>query len=540
MKVKKLPFNIDFLKDVPLTYTGMIPITSMQIFEGRHGDFNPEGLYSNIIFGKSGDESRDQLFSYINLKVPVFHPFYYQELVRLKKLYGEILNGKGYAIWDEKLKDFVRSDIMSGETGYSFFMSHFAEVVFLRNESKERDLRIDLLEKFRSKCVIHRLIVIPAGLRDIEIRDDGQPKEDDINPLYRKIISITNTINVSFEDRYSEILDGSKANLTNAVVDVYKYLFDILEGKKGFLQGKLASRRIVGSTRNILSSMEASSDHLGSDRQLGLNSTVVGMFQFIKGCEPWVKEYALKNKFAAEFFEHLKDEVTLINKRTLLRETVRLKEKTKDKWGTDEGLSGIINTFEDARLRHRPVSIEGRYLKLIYQDEKSFRILDSIDDVPEGFNRELVRPMTWAEFFYLHVHEFVKKCRGFVTRYPVMTVDSIYPSEIYLKSTTTGYNLDELGPDWKPTGVKALEFPATSEQLVFFETMSVSPFKLPGLGADFDGDVLSLVLVYGDESVKEIIAMLKNKYTYLSPTGGLTNPITTDVTDWVLSFMTGE
>lgn len=54
------------------------------------------------------------------------------------------------------------------------------------------------------------------------------------------------------------------------------------------------------------------------------------------------------------------------------------------------------------------------------------------------------------------------------------------------------------------------------------------------------GDTLSFIVVIGQEAVEEIVVRLKTKANYLSPSGGLTLPMTTDVNDLVLSFMTGD
>lgn len=539
MKSNMLPFNISFVRDVDNTFAGLLPVQSLQLFEGKSGDFNPQGLYSNIIFGRKGDKTRETKESYINLKVPIFHPLYFKELVALKQLYMDILTRQGYATWDPELKDFVRSDVMTGETGFAFFVKHFGEMEFQRNKSQQRDLRIDLLEKYKSQAFIKRLFVIPAGIRDIEITEEGQPKEEDINPLYRRVISVANTINVDFEQRNSELLDEAKSNLQKAVVNIYDYIFNMLEGKKGLLQGKLASRKVIGSTRNVLSSMEVGSTYLGDERQPGLNTTIIGLFQYVKGTEAYYTEYAFRKLFLSDLFDEY-EVPRLIDRETLKSKEVTLSDKAREKWLTSEGLEGIINGFADATLRHNPVTIDGMYLRLIYNDGKSYRIMKDINELPDGFDAVNVSPMTWAEMFYLLGKEFIKRNRAFVTRYPVTGLGSIYASEVYVKTTVSGLLLEELDGDFQPTGNKALEFPDTRNKLAFFDTMAVSPYMLKPLGADFDGDVISCTLVNSDEGVAEVTERLKSKSAYLSPTGGLTYNITTDVSDLVLNFMTGD
>lgn len=74
-------------------------------------------LYQYLLV-RIGEENRNRRFSYIDIKVPVLHPQIYAVLGQLKHLYHEIISGKGYAIWDEELKDFVKSDQMNGRTEF--------------------------------------------------------------------------------------------------------------------------------------------------------------------------------------------------------------------------------------------------------------------------------------------------------------------------------------------------------------------------------------------------------------------------------------
>ncbi|QAX96132.1 hypothetical protein [Vibrio phage vB_VmeM-Yong XC32] len=484
MKIKRLPFNIDFLADIPNTYAGMLPVQTGQLYEGRHGDYHPQGLYSNVVFGKQGEEARDEKEGFINLKVPVFHPLYYKELIALKQLYNEILTRQAYAVFDEAENDFVRSDIMTGETGFAFFLRHFPKLIFKRNKSQQRDLRIDLLEKYRQQAFVKRIIVIPAGLRDIELTEEGQPKEEEINDLYRKVISVSNTINVDFESRNSELLDEAKASMQRHITAIYDYIFQMLEGKKGLLQGKFASRRIVGSTRNVLSSMDVGSEVLGDERQPGLNTTMVGLFQFMKATQIHLTEYAFRSLFLSDMYAEGEYEVPLVDRKTLKTVYHSLSDKVREKWLTSDGLENMINGFADATLRHRPVTIDGHFLRLIYQDDKYYKIMKSIDELPDGWEPANVRPMSWAEMYYLLSKDLVPRSRAFCTRYPVTGLSSIYASEVYIKTTVSGLNLLELDESWAPTDNRAVEFPDTSNNLAFFDTMSVSPYMLSGLGAD--------------------------------------------------------
>ena len=186
MKMSRVPFNITYLSNQNQRIASLLPVKVLDIYSAsKVGEFHPQGLYSNEIFGRVGTRERSLRHSYINLRTKVLHPKTFEELSRMGGLYTGILQGKVYAQWSEKEKNFVKTDILDGETGFSFFMSHFKDIVFKQNKSYRRKLRIDVIDKYRDLSVILFFLVMPAGLRDIRFNDGGRPIEDDSNGLYR-------------------------------------------------------------------------------------------------------------------------------------------------------------------------------------------------------------------------------------------------------------------------------------------------------------------------------------------------------------------
>jgi hypothetical protein len=540
--LNKIPFNITFLNPHKNTIAGLLPVNSLAIMDNRTNDFHSQGLYSNQIFGKPGTKQRDIQMSYIPLRTQVFHPLYYKEMIKLKGLYGQIIMGEAYALWDDTEKDFVpaKGGLLEGRTGFSFFMEYWDQLVFKPGKSQKRMLRIAMLEAYRDKALTDFLMVIPAGLRDIQFDESGRPVEEDINALYKKVISAASAINSTLGELHPTILDYPKRQLQRSIVAVDDYIHNILEGKRGFLTGKFGARKVFGTTRNVISSMEVDSEFLGDARQTDLNTTIVGLFQYVKAAEPLVVDYYMPRGFLQSFFDTLNDAPALINTKTLKSEPVTLSAKERDRWGTTQGLEDLLSGFKYVEVRHNPVMIEKHYLRLIYQDDQYYRIMQSIDELPKGWDRTKVRPMTWGEMFYLSAKDSVPKVRAFNTRYPVTGLGSIYPSKVYVKTTVRALKLTRLDDNWVPTEDVALEFPDTINRLGWADTMVVHPAYLSHLGADFDGDMLSFQLVWSDESIAEIDDYLSKVTSYITPQGDLTYPTTTDVTEWVLSFMSGN
>ena len=89
-----IPFNISILELTPEKLKGIKPVRALDIFDESRKNFHEDGLYSSSIFGRSGDEIRDYRFSYIDIKVEIFHPILFKSLIQLKSLYGDIMAGK--------------------------------------------------------------------------------------------------------------------------------------------------------------------------------------------------------------------------------------------------------------------------------------------------------------------------------------------------------------------------------------------------------------------------------------------------------------
>lgn len=540
LKLRNVPFNIKLINNDRSILNRLVMIDSLSLLDNRSSDFAPSGLYSSLIFGPKGSEERDKTMAYIDLKVPVMHPVYYKELTRLKNLYGEIMMGQAYAVFDEQENDFVRAKegFLDGRTGMSFFYEYFDRLVYKQGDSKARQLRIQVLEKYRAVAWTTYLLVVPAGMRDVDFDENDRPVEEDINPMYRRVISAANTVNQNIPDKNHELLDGPRRSMQLAVNAISEYILDMMAGKKGIISGKFASRRVFATTRNVISAMETGSSELGSPDQPHLKTTIVGLFQFSKGVEPLLLRYQIKQDFLKEFFETLDGTVDLINPKTLKTETALLTNKSRDKWGTVDGLGKLLGAYLEISVRHKPVTIDGKYLKLVYQDDKYFRVMSSIDELPKDKDASKVRPMTWTELFYLHAEKIISRVRCFNTRYPITGVDSVYPSEPYVKTTTVGLQLQELDQDWRPTDRKVLEFPKTVEAFPFHEAMVIHPAFLPGLNADYDGDMLSCNFVWSVEAVATVDEYLNSWKTYLSPSGGLRYSTSDDTLEWVYSFMT--
>jgi hypothetical protein len=480
-----IPFNIALLPVDARTLTGCLPVTTLDIFDGMSKNFHDQGLYSTTIFGKVGDVRRKRRFGYIDIKLRVFHPTIYKALISLRAMYADIIAGKVYCLWSDEAQDFVKSNpLEGGQTGFDYFMKHWTKIVFEKRPSDIRSENIKLIEKYKNEtesCTPNKVIVIPAGVRDFQIQGDGRYSEEEVNTFYKKLLMQSSNIPREIKDEDMYVYNATRLALQKNFNAIYELYENMVKGKKKLVLGKWASRKIYNGTRNVITSMPMVVEEFHDKSNVGFNNTVIGVYQYLKACLP-VAKYQIRNGFLSKVFIGPNSPAILVNKETLRSEYVQIDPEVYDTWMTDEGIEGVINKYAERSLRHKELEISNHYVGLIYKGDGVFKIFQDIDTLPAGFDPKDVTPITFSELIYASVYKRANSYPIFVTRYPITSPLSSYPSMTYLMTTTQSEKRVELDENWQPTEDKAFSFPVKG--MPFMEAMSPHPAHLSGLGAD--------------------------------------------------------
>lgn len=539
MSALPIPFNISIMQLTPTLLAFIKPVRVLDTFDGTTKNFHDDGLFSTVIFGKVGDQARNKRFSYIDVQVAVFHPIIFNALTELRSYYPEIMAGKTYARWDDEVKDFIKTDPLNGETGFAFFVQHWQKIVFDKEGSERRKNNVALVEKYKDVALNSKIVVLPAGLRDYEILDDGRESEDEFNQLYRRLLMVSSPIHPSLVTAENiKQLNAPRYGLQLIFNQLYDKLKSMLEGKHKLIMGKWATRGVFNGTRNVISTTNIRSNDLHSKAGVGANDTVMGLYQYLKAALP-VCKHQIRNGFLSQVFPGQSANAVLVNKKTLKAESVKLKPYHYDAWMSDEGLDSTIALYGEEELRGEVLEVEGYYLGLIYKGKGVFKLFQDIDELPEGFDRADVKPVTFTELLYCAVYGNSDKYPCFVTRYPVTGFGSIYPSRVFLKPNMVSEVRRPLNEEWKvddslPT---AWNFPAGG---VYINAMSPSPVHLARLGADFDGDTCSANIVYSQEAIEEVDKLLNDRNYYVDTGGKISFSMATDTVNYLLKTMTGD
>lgn len=506
-------------------------VTNGAIFEPSSKKFKVDGLFSTEVFGEVGSVMRNKQPGYIDLKVPILHPLVYETIIKLGKKYEYILHGKLKVKFDTSVNNF---DIDSeGETGYTYFLKHIDKLDFDSGEptkSDQRRYRIELVKKYaKSEFMITKWLVIPAGLRDYTENDKGIPSEDEINGLYRKLINAANTLkNTSIGTNYS-MVDPIRLRIQTVAHEIFEYIRSLVDGKKKFIQGKFATRATISGTRNVLTPIIPNINNLKEDK-MEVTDTVVGLYQYIKAIHP-ITINRLLTMFLNTLFDQTSNKAYLVNRKTMKTELIEVSTKSRDSWLSSDGINETMNKLGQYDIRFTPVVIDGYYLMLLKDEGDKITVYKHTDDIEDMSS---VRPITYMELFYIAIYGVKRKYPAMITRYPVADQGGIYPSTVYVKTTLRGRTVKV--KVWDEPVVEMNEYPLLNELCV--ESMSVGVQYLGKLGADFDGDVLSFVVLYTDESIRELDKFLNSKESILTPNGEILNSLNNDVLDIVVATLT--
>jgi len=148
-----------------------------------------------------------------------------------------------------------------------------------------------------------------------------------------------------------------------------------------------------------------------------------------------------------------------------------------------------------------------------------------VKDVPLNlFQDELNRQFTLLDLIYIVAVRVCQDKHVYVTRFPIENYQSIYPSRIKIMTTykTQKIEIANRYYDEYPVITKSDESPVIDENINYIDTIIPHNTMLEALGADFDGDTVSLRSVYSQEANVECEKLINSSKYLLDVTGKTT------------------
>lgn len=487
------PINI-WLMDVPkfIKENKCQPVTSVFIRETTTNEFKHDGLFSEDIFGQINTPERLVRFGYIDLRTVILHPLVYIDIVKLKSFYSEIMSRKSYAIFNQETGAFERAseEDEDADTGYQFFMEHLPDLRFERNKSLKHNEMVDVIERHKDHLVLDRCLVMPAGLRDLR-EDEGKPAADSINKLYSSLLNYTLALPTT--KTTSDIYDNIRFSIQKKIAEIYDYIFNMIEGKFGFFQRKYGSRNLALGTRNVVSTASMAATSPDDPQYLKMDEIKIPLFQACKMYTPLVI-YNIRMLFLNEVFNITSDQVALIDPETNNLVYQPIDEDEKSKFLSSEGIEKMIDLFRDPEFRFTPVVVyneegKGYYLYMVYDDQEVLYLVRSVSELinvirerGEVYNPEKLRPLTYAEMFYIATYRATYDKTSLITRYPAIEIGSEVPNHVHLISTNPARKVNLFSTVSAGEWIRLPEYPIINNS--FVDSLIPHPQILGGLGMD--------------------------------------------------------
>ena len=494
MKIRLLDVEA-FIKDNDLK-----PVTNPVFFQT--GSIPTEdGLFSKSIFGEVGSKERKKNFAYINLNSKFLHPVIYKLLITMDRKFPQIINGSRFVSLDRN-GNIIDDD--NGQTGLNFLYDNFDKIKFKDTDSDMRSTKIRLLKNLKKdRIFIDKFIVLPAYLRDYNPSTKNANKINDvdvINDWYSKIIRYSSSL--SMGSSFSFVTDNTKFQIQNLLLEIFSKLTTDLSGKNGLFRKSLMGKSVDYATRSVITAPNMySKTH--KELEVPFGYTGIPMSQLC------VLFYPFYSKYISDFIDLHIDSFTTIKTPSGI---IEIDEYLVKEQFSDQMIQKMVNNY----IRN----IEGRFesIKVKAQDGKEYPI--------NLYQKELGRNFTITDLLYLASEDICSDKHVYVTRYPIENYLNIYPSKISILSTNKTIDVKLGDKILKHYPIVLADYP--TDESTFVDSVRISNLYTASLGADYDGDTVSVRAVYTQEAKKQAERLIKAKTMVLNQSGKNTRKVGND------------
>lgn len=489
-----------------------------------------DGLLSNEIFGITKDD-RTTIFAYIDLAGEYFlHPLAYKIWSRLDSNVKLCVYEMDTFVYDPE-KGKLKSD-PKGETGLKFLMKLIKTVDFKKTGSSKREVKINFLEKYREKLFMKDVVVIPAGMRDVNTEADGKVGVGEINKLYNAIVRDAKALQES--DDYGLSLNGTlRGRIQDNIVKIYNWFIfgrDPLTGADAQASGlsrKLGLIRRAGmkksfdwGSRLVICTQNLRKEKL-SDLDVDLDSIGLPLAAVCANLFPYML-YWIRNWFSNRLSDV--QNLTVYNTKTKKLEQTKI-----DSWQTvysDERIKKEIGRFMHG-MSNRFVPIEAPIMNPTkgtnyYLQFKGYNVPNEdiakklINDQmsKESFHLNS-RPLTWCDLIYMAAMEVTKDKMTLITRFPMDSYYNQFPAKIKVISTIETEPILVWNTFYKKYPKITLADINQNSSNHFVDVALPNNVRLGSIGGDFDGDTVSSKVPYSIEANDELYKAINAKIHYI-------------------------
>jgi len=472
MKVQEL-FDIDRFVKV----NDLGEVKSQHIYKTQ-SQFNPEGLFSEEIFGQTIEE-RKYRCGYIKLPVHVFNPCVAKVIISRS---GGIIRKMAYGETKCNLVNGVLVADKNGEyCGLKDLYNIWEKIDIRKTLSTRSQDNIDILTKCPKRLLFNdKVLVLPPGFREIGMRN-GRRTKNELNTLYSHIIGLKSVTSHTTANVYQIY-----AKFQDAVMNIYTYIHDYVGSKNGFFQKQLLAKTTTFTARNVISAPRYNTD----DPEIGIFRSGFPLHTCVSLFKPLVK-FQMKQFFTFSNIQDIhpnKEEVNI------------------------ENITNIYDNKMIDDLCNIYMKNPGSRFRIIYLDpENTVPLQMEYMDVKK--NVKVTRPMTLTDVIYLCCKVAIVDANRtvYTVRYPIGDYLGAFFSKVHILSTVDTMKIEFRGETFKSYPIVNPDAPHSRVAISFADTMTPSNSRLKAIGGDYDGDTVKSIGLWSDEANQRAEELMYSK-----------------------------
>lgn len=481
MKIQEL-YDID--KEIKVN--GLKEVTSAQIYKSQNlSAFNPNGLFSEEIFGQTIDE-RKYTMGYIKLPIHIFNPDIGKNVIQRS---GGIIRKVAYGEVRCNLVNGVLVADKEGQyCGLKDLYNIWDEIDISKTLNTRSQYIVDILTKSPKRLIFNdKILVLPPELRKIGTRNGKQVKNE-LNSMYIHIINMKSVLSQTTSNSAYQLWN----KFQDAAINIATFITNYVGGKNGFFQRQLLAKNTTFTARNVISAPRYNTD----ESPIGIFRTGYPLHTCCTLFNPLVK-FHMKQFFSFSNIQSIHPNPNEINPQELR------------------------NIYDDKMIDD--------LLRIYMHNANSrFRImyLDSANQVPLQMqyfdvtsNQAVTRPVTLTDVCYLCAKAAIVDADRtvYTVRYPIGDYLGAFFTKVHILSTLKTSTIQFRGEEY--TSYPVIDFNMDHGRIAtaFCDTLTPSNSRLKAIGGDYDGDTVKSTGIWSDEANEQATKLMYSKVYNITP-----------------------
>ncbi|MCM1439522.1 MAG: hypothetical protein NC131_10040 [Roseburia sp.] len=486
-------------------------VTSPRLFASKMM-YDQQGILSSDIFGISKGDRRST-FAYIDLHRNFIHPHIYAKV--LKPMFKGIV----YIVSGQRrytIRDGLLVEDPDGWTGLNALYNHWEEIDWKRSKSANVVNKTLLTNLDKSGVFINKTLVCPPAYRDVMIAGtvDSSDHVNELNDLYVKLIRSVALL--SEGGRFAATQYATQMKVQTTLVEIMDYFKAQISRKQGLIRKNLIGKSVDYGARVVISAPNYNNERL-EDNMVDVEHTALPISQCCSTFYPFIESW-LKNFFTREV---INDPNNISYYSYSEKKEVMARLKDPEVQFSDKNIRKMINDYTlNPDNRFRVINVD--VIVPTASGEKVMKasmLLKGKVILPNNVTKVLNRALTVTDVMYLACVEACEHRHVMVSRYPVGTDKGIYFNKIRVQSTNKHVHLIFNGKEYP--FYPDIDFNVDQDKVgvEFIDTLVMANAHLDGMGADYDGDQVSVRGIWSDEANDEAEEIMNSKMSALNITG---------------------